>query len=91
VLKDVDFTTLEIEKFPGDDAEPKYEPPATFPTLELGEGDEGLKLYNGNCHCGTVTYTVKTKPFNELKVMSCNCSLCSRVRTPLPPPTLKLN
>jgi hypothetical protein len=27
-----------------------------------------------------VTYAVKTKPLNETKVLSCNCSLCSRVR-----------
>lgn len=78
MLKDIDLAALEKQKIPGTDVGPKYQPPSIFPTLELGKGEEGLELYNGNCHCGSVKYTVKTKPFNKLKVLSCNCSLCSR-------------
>jgi hypothetical protein len=33
------------------------------------------KSYNGSCHCGKVRYEVST---DLAKVISCNCSLCSR-------------
>jgi hypothetical protein len=33
------------------------------------------KTYAGSCHCGKVRYEVST---DLSKVMSCNCSLCSR-------------
>ena len=56
----------------------KYVPPSV-PDYE-GEVEEGQKVYHGNCHCGAVTYALKTEPLEEIKVMSCNCSLCSRVR-----------
>lgn len=37
-----------------------------------------LKSYAGGCHCGAVRYEVKM----ELdKVVSCNCSICSRTGT----------
>jgi hypothetical protein len=77
MLKDVDLEALEVEKFNGGDLKPKYQPPelATW----KGEVEEGLTTYGGSCHCAAVTYAVKTKPLNELKVMYCNCSLCSRV------------
>jgi hypothetical protein len=50
------------------------------PSSEPKEAENGLKVYDGNCHCGAVTYRVKTKQLTETEVMSCNCSLCSRVR-----------
>ena len=76
-MKDIDLDVLEIEQFKGGDLDPKYETPP-LPAWH-GEVEEGLEVYNGSCHCGAVTYAVKTKPLEELKVMSCNCSLCSRV------------
>jgi hypothetical protein len=78
MLKDADFDSLEVEKFNGGDLEPKYQSPQ-LPAWE-GEVEDGFKIYQGSCHCGAVTYAVKTKPLNETKVLSCNCSLCSRVR-----------
>lgn len=42
-------------------------------------GDDFVKYY-GNCHCGKVRYAVRWKRLEELKVMNCNCSLCSVVR-----------
>ncbi len=78
-LQSIDLSTLEIEKFPGSDLQPQYQPPET--SQEPEDAEDGLKLYHGNCHCGAVTYTVKTKPLDDIEVMSCNCSLCSRVRS----------
>lgn len=40
--------------------------------------DPELTSYDANCHCGTVTFTVKIPSLQEHKVMSCNCSLCTR-------------
>lgn len=37
-----------------------------------------LTSYNGNCHCGAIKFTVKIPSLKEHKVMSCNCSLCTR-------------
>jgi hypothetical protein len=77
-LKDIDLDALELESFNGADLEPPYELPV--PSTEPKEAEGGLKVYYGNCHCRAVTYSVKTKPLTETKVISCNCSLCSRVR-----------
>ncbi|MET0594123.1 MAG: GFA family protein [Polyangiaceae bacterium] len=33
------------------------------------------KTYKGSCHCGKVSYEVKT---DLEKVFSCNCSICSK-------------
>ena len=78
MLKDIDLNSLELEIFEGGKLEPKYQPPA-LPEWN-GEIEDGLKIYQGCCHCGAVTYAVKTKSLSETSVMSCNCSLCSRVR-----------
>lgn len=66
------------------DVEPLYQTPPfpAHPDAETLPADQ--KIYNGNCHCGAVTYAVKTTPLEEQKVMNCNCSLCSRVYS-LPP------
>ncbi|NOX76890.1 MAG: GFA family protein [Gammaproteobacteria bacterium] len=34
-----------------------------------------MKTYHGSCHCGQVTFTVKT---TIDRVVSCNCSICSK-------------
>ena len=72
-----DILPLKTDVSPGKDLEPKYEPPS-FPHFE-GELGEGEKLYNGSCHCGAFTYSVKTIPIEERPVVECNCSICSRV------------
>jgi hypothetical protein len=78
MLKDIDLSALEIKKSTGADREPKYIPPTIPPYV--GDVEEDFRVYNGNCHCGAVTYTAKLKPLKG--VTSCNCSLCSRVRSP---------
>ncbi|CAG8959554.1 hypothetical protein HYFRA_00001455 [Hymenoscyphus fraxineus] len=38
-----------------------------------------LTTYNGSCHCGAVTYTVVLpQPIEHIKVMNCNCKLCTK-------------
>lgn len=81
MLRDVDLEVLEIKTSKGDEVGERYQPPQPL-TQEKDDVEDELKIYNGNCHCGAVDYTVKTKPLTEQKVMSCNCSLCSRVCTP---------
>lgn len=76
MLRDVDFEKLEDEPFPGKNLKSSYVPP-TFPAH--GEVEAGKRIYNGHCHCGAVTIAVKFKPVGEMEVLSCNCSLCSRV------------
>jgi hypothetical protein len=79
MLKDVDVDSLVKKDFDGATIlGSKYVPPSV-PGYE-GVVEEGLKIYNGSCHCGAVSYTVKSKPLEEMEIISCNCSLCSRVR-----------
>lgn len=35
-----------------------------------------MKKYTGGCHCGKIKFEVNTDIIN--KVMSCNCSICSK-------------
>jgi len=37
-----------------------------------------LASYDGSCHCGAVTFTVKTPSLQDHNVMSCNCASCVR-------------
>lgn len=37
-----------------------------------------LGTYNGNCHCGAVTFTVRIPSLTEQTVTNCNCSICVR-------------
>lgn len=39
---------------------------------------ESLSAYKGNCHCGTVRFTVRIPSLDEHEVLRCNCSICSR-------------
>jgi len=76
MFRDIKLEELDTETFEGADIKSSYTPP-TFPAH--GEVEEGKRIYDGNCHCGTVTFSVKWKPVEEIEVLSCNCSLCSRV------------
>jgi hypothetical protein len=79
MLKDVDVDSLVKKDFDcATILDSKYVPPSV-PDYK-GVVEEGLKIYNGSCHCGAVSYTVKSKPLEEMEITSCNCSLCSRVR-----------
>ena len=79
-FKGVDFNKLNVHTSDGAALEPAYQPPGAeaYPTLKAEVG-EGEKLYQGSCHCGAVTYTVKHKALEESEVNSCNCSWCGKV------------
>ena len=88
LLQSVDLKPLQKTKHEGPSGEEhgsKYMPPSTYPApstaknVETSIPDAKLDTFHGNCHCGAVAYTMVSKPLNERKVISCNCSLCYRV------------
>ncbi|KAF2005335.1 hypothetical protein P154DRAFT_425222 [Amniculicola lignicola CBS 123094] len=49
-----------------------------FPTLPDYKSTDA-QTYEVTCHCGTVKYSVTlTPPLPKQKVVSCNCSICTR-------------
>ena len=44
----------------------------------MSSSAQELTSYRGNCHCGAVTFTVRTPSLSDNKVNSCDCSICSR-------------
>ncbi|KAI0428682.1 glutathione-dependent formaldehyde-activating, GFA [Xylaria sp. FL1042] len=36
------------------------------------------ETYNANCHCGTVRFSVITQDLKTSKIVSCNCSICTK-------------
>jgi hypothetical protein len=76
MLRDIKLEELEIKEFKGAEIYSPYKPP-TFPAH--GETEVGKRVYDGNCHCGAIKFSVAWKPVEEIEVLSCNCSLCSRV------------
>ncbi|MCJ1258599.1 hypothetical protein MMC24_006432 [Lignoscripta atroalba] len=76
-IRDIDLDALGIKTYDGASLlQPPYQPPKVqshFSTIE-----EDLKVYDGSCHCGAVTLSVKSKPLTDIKVETCDCSICSR-------------
>ncbi|KIX09304.1 uncharacterized protein Z518_00383 [Rhinocladiella mackenziei CBS 650.93] len=61
-------------KFPPAYIEPEFKG-TNFTDEELGGGKV---KYQGSCHCGAVTLSLRTRPLSELMIRECNCSLCWR-------------
>lgn len=80
-LRDFDEDKLEITHSNGASVEPHYVPPNTS---DVSDSTESAKCYRGSCHCGKITYDVQSKPLEEVGVLKCNCSICSRVCLPSP-------
>ncbi|CAD6579693.1 MAG: hypothetical protein ASARMPRED_009222 [Alectoria sarmentosa] len=74
-LRDFDEDKLEIKDSNAASLEPHYVPPNTS---DLSGSDGSTKCYRGSCHCGKVTYDVQSKPLEEIGLLQCNCSICSR-------------
>jgi hypothetical protein len=54
------------------------EPDRKKPTLPSFD-PKNCETYEASCHCGTVQYDVTlSPPLAQWKVVSCNCSICSR-------------
>jgi hypothetical protein len=48
------------------------------PSLPIFDSNN-CKIYAASCHCGTVQYdVVLSPPLLQWRVVSCNCSICSR-------------
>lgn len=47
------------------DVEPLYQAPPFPAHPDAGNLPADQKIYNGNCRCGAVTYSVKTMPLEE--------------------------
>ncbi|KAJ4369147.1 hypothetical protein N0V83_006231 [Neocucurbitaria cava] len=51
------------------------QPQPSLPTFD----PNNCQTYPASCHCGTIQYSVLlSPPLPEWKVVSCNCSICSR-------------
>lgn len=56
------------------------EPQNSKPSLPVFDPNN-CQTYNASCHCGTIQYdVVLSPPLPQWKVVSCNCSICSRNR-----------
>jgi hypothetical protein len=76
-LADVDFWSLKpADPWNGAALGEPYQQPEPVPT---GPVPEGAVVYNGNCHCGAVAYTLLS-PEKLKRATNCNCSICARVR-----------
>lgn len=80
MLQDIKLDSLQTVSFDGAAVEPFYIAPKASSNLVA---KEGFKIYDGNCHCGAVTYSVLSEPLIETgtPVAECDCSICSRVST----------
>lgn len=86
MLEGVDLSALEVRKFTSADTGSKLDLPDRSVAKEARKEsslenapaqDAGTKVYDANCHCGAVRWTV-TMP--ELKAANtCNCSHCTKV------------
>ena len=76
-LRGIDVWALDKRSNEGKDEGTPYVP--TKPTgIEFDKLEPGLKIYDGSCHCGAVTFKVKTRPLEEQTALDCNCSICVR-------------
>lgn len=69
-------------RYDGAKLEPSYQAPKASSHVAKDDGEGDVEVYEGCCHCGAVTYTLKTKSLNQAEVTFCNCSICGRVCVP---------
>ncbi|MCJ1427907.1 hypothetical protein MMC29_005813 [Sticta canariensis] len=77
MLHDFKLDSLQTVSLNGAALEPLYHAPKTSSSLVA---KDKLKIYNGNCHCGAVTYSVRSELLTQTgpPVCECDCSICSR-------------
>ncbi|RFU31401.1 hypothetical protein B7463_g4914, partial [Scytalidium lignicola] len=76
-INKIDIDSLELSPYKGSEVEPAYVT-LSVPGYNAVTVDGEQQQYAGSCHCGAVKYTLMNKPITEDKVISCNCSMCSR-------------
>ncbi|KAF6232678.1 hypothetical protein HO173_009117 [Letharia columbiana] len=74
-FRDFDEEKLEIKPYDGAGLEPHYTPPNGPEESDL---NGSTKCYRGSCHCGKVSYDLRSEALEDIGVLSCNCSICSR-------------
>jgi len=75
-LRDIDTHTLTKPlTYHGARRPPVYEPAP--PIAHSFPNKSGSDVYFGHCHCKAIQYAVHSKPFDEVEVCDCNCSICS--------------
>ncbi|KAF7343374.1 hypothetical protein MVEN_01769700 [Mycena venus] len=89
LFRDVDLWSFEVKEDPGPTTPLGYTSPV-FPGLAALTAEplpEGEKIYPGSCHCGAVTFALKSAWLLEKsgpadmennQVMECDCSTCIR-------------
>lgn len=81
MLRNHDLDSLEQKPLDeGKLAQPFQAPSFPVPPVvkDDQESDEKLQIYNGCCHCDAVSFSLSSKPLSKSRIISCNCSLCSR-------------
>ncbi|KAH8821937.1 Mss4-like protein [Xylogone sp. PMI_703] len=76
-INGINFDSLSLSSYKGSEVEPAYTTPEV-PGYRADTVDGELRQYAGSCHCGAVRYTLMNKPITDEKIISCNCSMCSR-------------
>lgn len=88
-IQGLDLDGLKVMNYDGAKLDPQYEHPkfkGFFPSAQIENG----KIYKGACHCGAATMAMKVQgslvgtSADNVYIQECNCSICIRVRLPLP-------
>ncbi|KAF7974151.1 hypothetical protein HWV62_13259 [Athelia sp. TMB] len=82
LLQDVDFRKWVPRMRPDQSAATPYPTPTYSGLAALtAELQPGEKIYPGSCHCGAVTFALRTPPLDNpaVEVKECDCSLCLRL------------
>ncbi|KAJ6625094.1 Mss4-like protein [Mycena sp. CBHHK59/15] len=85
MLRGVDLWALQVNEHPGPVTPLEYTVPKFAGLAALEQGKEGgEKVYGGSCHCGAVTFALKSpgrldeKGLEGVSVQECDCSICIR-------------
>ncbi|KAJ7151367.1 Mss4-like protein [Mycena crocata] len=89
MFRDVDLWALNLKETPGPAETQPYTPPVFPGLVELAAEplEAGEKIYPGSCHCGAVTFALKSPWLLETtgpedvennQVSECDCSTCIR-------------
>ncbi|KAF7968477.1 hypothetical protein HWV62_30499 [Athelia sp. TMB] len=82
LLQDVDLWKWVPRMRPDQSAATPY-PTPTYPALAAltAQLAPGEKIYPGSCHCGAVTFALRSPPLDDpaVEVKECDCSLCLRL------------